>query len=429
MGKGLKNFRVALKAMEAASKASSGRLTILGLTSIGHFVNDGNMWLIPGIILPALNQMGVNYALIGLISALYAAVSALASPLVPLSIRWFKGHMKAMAVGMFLWAFAIGLASIGFYIRNIPLIALGVVLAGIGGAYYHPVGSALLSATYGGNAGLALGVNGAFGSLGRTLYPFIGSVLIFAGAVGAFYRLWILALVTALIGIGVLTYGILKFDVGAVGGFRDPAKGSSTPLKASIYLIVLLTIITLLRNAAGQGIQTFLGIYINKVLGIKLSLTYGEVLSLILAFAIVGQPLLGYLSDKAGRRLMASLSTILFALFFIAFAYTNNLAFIILSMMFVLSNFPLIMAIVGDLFPREQVSWATSIVWNVAVTGGNVLGSALAGALAQFYVPIYGEGDALKYALLIMMSLAFTSGILWVMVPKPPKRSRVPLFG
>ncbi len=57
------------------------------MTSIGHFINDGNMWLIPGIILPVLNQVGVNYAIIGLLSALYAAVSALASPLVPMSIR------------------------------------------------------------------------------------------------------------------------------------------------------------------------------------------------------------------------------------------------------------------------------------------------------------------------------------------------------
>ncbi len=110
------------------------RLTILGLTSIGHFINDGNMWLIPGIILPVLNQMGINYAIIGLLSALYAAVSAIASPLVPLSIKWLGGHMRAMALGMFLWAFAIGLSAIGFLIHNLYLVYIGVVIAGVGAA-------------------------------------------------------------------------------------------------------------------------------------------------------------------------------------------------------------------------------------------------------------------------------------------------------
>ncbi|GAB6947079.1 MFS transporter [Vulcanisaeta sp. JCM 16161] len=407
------------------------RLTILGLTSIGHFINDGNMWLIPGIILPVLNQMGINYAIIGLLSALYAAVSAIASPLVPLSIKWLGGHMRAMALGMFLWAFAIGLSAIGFLIHNLYLVYIGVVIAGVGAAYYHPIGSALLSATYGGTAGSALGINGAFGSLGRTLYPLIGSILVFAGTVSAVYNLWLLALTTFIVGLVVLLYGIYKFDIKAYerkDGGRDPPSNSRS-LKASIMLIILLFLITLLRNTAGQGIQTFLGIYINKVLGIKLSITYGEVLSILLASAIIGQPILGWLSDRVGRRFMASFSTFAFAILFIAFIYTGNLIFAFFAILFVLSNFPLIMAVLGDLFPREQVSWATSIVWNGAVTGGNVLGSLITGLLAQYYVPIYGEVGALEHALLIVLILAFISGALWIAVPKPPKRTKVPLFG
>jgi MFS family permease len=305
------------------------------------------------------------------------------------------------------------------------------VLAGVGAAYYHPIGSALLSATYGGSAGAALGINGAFGSLGRTLYPLIGSILVFAGAVSAVYNLWILALITGIVGVGVFMYGIYRFDISTYerrGGKSDPPS-STNALRASIMLIALLFLITLLRNTAGQGVQTFLGIYINKVLGIKLSVNYGEILSILLASAIIGQPILGWLSDRVGRRLIASLSTFAFAILFIIFIYTGNLVAAFFAIMFVLSNFPLIMAVLGDLFPREQVSWATSIVWNGAVTGGNVLGSLITGLLAQYFVPIYGEVGALEHALLIMMILAFISGALWLVVPKPPKRTRIPLFG
>ena len=421
-------IRVALTLMNQ-QRYDKGRISVLGLTSIGHFINDGNMWLIPGIILPILNQMGVNYAIIGLLSSLYAAISALASPLVPMSIKWLGGHMKAMALGMFLWAFAIGLSSIGFYIHDLFLVYVGVVIAGVGAAYYHPIGSALLSITYGGTAGTALGINGAFGSLGRTLYPLIGSVLVFIGAVSAAYNLWILSLTTALVGVVVLLYGIYRFDIKAYEKRRDDPASNARSLRISIMLIALLFLITLLRNTAGQGVQTFLGIYINRVLKIRLSVEYGEILSILLASAIIGQPVLGWLSDRVGRRLIASLSTFAFAAFFVAFIYTGNLIFAFFGMMFVLSNFPLIMAVLGDLFPREQVSWATSIVWNGAVTGGNVLGSLLTGLLAQYYVPVYGQVGALEHALLIILILAFISGALWVAVPRPPKRSKVPLFG
>ncbi len=240
-----------------------------------------------------------------------------------------------------------------------------------------------------------------------------------------------ISLITFIVGIAVLLYGIYKFDVKAYrrGGNKDDPPNTSATLRTSIILIMLLFIITLLRNTAGQGIQTFLGIYINKVLGIKLSISYGEILSILLASAIIGQPILGWLSDKVGRRFMASFSTFAFAILFIAFIYTGNLIFAFFAMLFVLSNFPLIMAVLGDLFPREQVSWATSIVWNGAVTGGNVLGSLITGLIAQYYVPVYGEVGALEHALLIVLVLAFISGALWVAVPKPPKRTKVPLFG
>ncbi len=231
--------------------------------------------------------------------------------------------------------------------------------------------------------------------MGRSLYPLIASILVFAGAISTVFNLWILAFVTFIVGVAVLLYGIYKFDVKAYRRNKDDPTNSSTTLRASIMLIILLFVITLLRNTAGQGIQTFLGIYINKVLGIKLSISYGEILSILLASAIIGQPILGWLSDKVGRRLIASISTFAFAILFIAFIYTGNLVFAFFAILFVLSNFPLIMAVLGDLFPREQVSWATSIVWNGAVTGGNVLGSLITGGLlAQYYVPIYGEVGA-----------------------------------
>jgi MFS family permease len=411
----------------AMSKVSTGGRTILSLTALGHFINDGNMWIIPGIVFPILSQMNINYATIGILSSLYALISALASPLVPLTVRLTGGHMRAMGIGMLMWGLSIGVIALGFQMHLLYLVYAGVLLAGVAAAFYHPIGSAVLSSKYGGNAGLALGINGAFGSLGRSLYPLLASIAVFGVGVIYGFNLWVFALVACLIGIGVLIYSLRYFDVDPVRERRASAAYAKS-LGVSIGLIALLTVITLLRNAVGQGIQTFIGIYLNKNLHISLSVNYGAMLALILSSSIIGQPLLGWLSDRVGRRLMASLSTFAFAAFFIAFIFTGSLVYAFFSFMFLLSNFPLIMAVVGDVVPRELVGWATSIVWNVAVTGGNVVGSLITGLLAQYYSATYGESLGLEHAMLVVVILAFVSGLLWVLVPKPPKRSKVPLF-
>jgi Major Facilitator Superfamily. len=411
----------------AMSKVSTGGRAILSLTALGHFINDGNMWIIPGIVFPILSQVNINYATIGILSSLYALISALASPLVPLTVRLTGGHMRTMGTGMLMWGLSIGAIALGFQMHLLYLVYAGVLLAGVAAAFYHPIGSALLSSKYGGNAGLALGINGAFGSLGRSLYPLLASIAVFGVGVIYGFNLWVFALVACLIGIGVLIYSLRYFDVDPVRERRASAAYAKS-LGVSISLIALLTVITLLRNAVGQGIQTFIGIYLNKNLHISLSVNYGAMLALILSSAIIGQPLLGWLSDRVGRRLMASLSTFAFAAFFIAFIFYRKPRVRLLLVHVSLSNFPLVMAVAGDVVPRELVGWATSIVWNVAVTGGNVVGSLVTGLLAQYYSTTYGESLGLEHAMLVVVILAFVSGLLWVLVPKPPKRSKVPLF-
>jgi len=185
----------------AMSKVSTGGRAILSLTALGHFINDGNMWIIPGIVFPILSQMNINYATIGILSSLYALISALASPLVPLTVRLTGGHMRAMGAGMLMWGLSIGVIALGFQMHLLYL----VLLAGVAAAFYHPIGSAVLSSKYGGNAGLALGINGAFGSLGRSLYPLLASIAVFGVGVIYGFNLWVFALVACLTVSGTLT--------------------------------------------------------------------------------------------------------------------------------------------------------------------------------------------------------------------------------
>jgi FSR family fosmidomycin resistance protein-like MFS transporter len=54
---------------------------ILAITSLAHFINDGNTLLMPVIYSYILISLNLNSLIIGIISALFYIISAIASPL------------------------------------------------------------------------------------------------------------------------------------------------------------------------------------------------------------------------------------------------------------------------------------------------------------------------------------------------------------
>ncbi|KUO91696.1 MAG: MFS transporter [Thermocladium sp.] len=389
----------------------------LALTSIGHFINDGNLAILPYLIFPIISKPPYNVSpiTIGLMYSLLGLLGALASPLVPLTIKALGSALRSMALGMMLWTIGLIALAASFLAGNyfLPTMFASVILMGVASTFYHPTGAAVLSEAYGGNAGAALGINGAFGSIGRSAYPYLASLAIFIGAGLDPSNVWIFAVVSLVIGAAAFM---------ASGG-RITIKGTEKPREAMgrelIVLVILLTIITMMRNAFVQGTNGFISIYLNQYLNIRLG-DIGATMAIVLSSAIIGQPLLGWLSDKAGRRLMAAVTSIGASLAFIGLVYTKNLALAFLFEFFALSNFPVILSIVGDLFPQNQVGSANSVVWNIGITGGNVIGPLIAGVLAS-YVGLINGLEALSM-------LGLVSGAMWIMVPKPPKKRRVPLF-
>jgi MFS family permease len=78
---------------------------------------------------------------------------------------------------MGLWALGLAVFGYGVEFYNVPMALAGAVMAGIASAFYHPLESAALALSYGGRSGYAMGINGAMGSLGRSLYPAISTAL------------------------------------------------------------------------------------------------------------------------------------------------------------------------------------------------------------------------------------------------------------
>lgn len=388
---------------------------ILTLTSISHFINDGNSWFLPVTFTFLIEYLGISKFLIGILGGIFFGISALTSPLITRIADKTSSYSKIMGIGILLWGFSLILFGISIQINSLPFIILSVALAGFSSTFYHPLGAAMLSITYKGNAGIALGINGSMGSLGRAIYPTLTLALFAVLHRNMTLTAVILGVVSLIAAIPSL---IINVNLASKDDPKNVIKGN---MKSPIIVIILLTITALLRSVFTQGISQFLPTLLVENYGYSYNVNLGEAISIALAAAIVGQPILGLLSDRVGRRTIYGISTAGAVISFLTFLKIPNIILLSLFGFFTFSAFPLMLSIVGDFVPRNSASFANSLVWGLGVTGGGIIGPVIVGILAQTY--------NLILATELVSVIGLISALLIPFIPRPPKRSKVPLFG
>ncbi|WP_338601805.1 MFS transporter [Sulfolobus tengchongensis] len=389
---------------------------ILTLTSISHFINDGNSWFFPITFTFLITYLGLTKLIIGILSGVFFfGVSALTSPLVSRVADKTNNYSGIMGIGILLWGISLILFGFSLQLRLLPLIFLAVGLAGFASTFYHPLGAAMLSITYKGSAGFALGINGSMGSLGRAIYPTLT-----LGLFALLHRNMVIdSIILGIVSI-VAAIPSLIFKITISKEDPKPIQQQSAS-RSTLSVIIILTITAFLRSVFGQGISQFLPTLLVENYGYSYNVNLGEIISIALAAAIVGQPLLGLLSDRIGRRLIYGISTLGAGLAMLSFLIIPNVSLLALFGFFNFSAFPLMLSIVGDFVPRNSSGFANSLVWGLGVTGGGAVGPIIVGAISQV--------TNLVFASEIVTIMAFIAAGLVLLIPKPPKRSKVPLFG
>lgn len=388
---------------------------ILTITSISHFINDGNTWFLPITFTYLIIYLGLTKLLIGILSGVFFfGISALSAPLVSRLADKTRNYSRLMGFGILLWGLSLILFGFSLELHSVPLVFLSVALAGFSSTFYHPLGGALLSITFQGSAGFALGINGSMGSLGRALYPTI-TLILFAVLHND------MTLASIILGIVSLAASLPAFFIKLEDPkVKEEKKQVNQMNKTTYSVITLLTVTALFRSMFGQGISQFLPTLLVEDFGYSYNVNLGEIISIALASAVIGQPILGLLSDKFGRRLLYAISTFGSAISVLAFLKFPNEIFLIIFGFFNFSAFPLMLSLVGDYVPRNSSGFANSLVWGLGVTGGGAIGPIIVGVISQF--------TNLIFASELVSIMAFIAVILTVVLPKPPKRTKVPLF-
>lgn len=407
----------------------------LVLTSLTHFVNDG-VAMVPLSIFPLLlTTFGLAAPELGVVAAMWNITSVIGSPAVGhLSDRSRRNGalllagLAMMAVGVIGtgWSVTTGGIRSPLPLDVYPALIVFAAIGGLGSAVCHPVGGTALSQAYPpSKIGIALGINGAIGSLGRALYPSIVVVLVSTLSLSyGVIALGILGLIPA----GLIGLFPLENTKGDAPDVADTAKtllhksgsGRSASLdRSAARNVLVLTTIGAIRGTFGQGVVAFLSIFIVQVQQYSFSFGVGVIMMVAIVLGVPGQIMFGRFSD-VHRTASLAVNTAGQSLSIIFYLYTLSNPIISVTCLalfglFTYSSYPVFLSAVSDSVPPKFLSLSNAIVWGVGILGGNSVGPLIVGLTV---------GTNLSLLPTIFLTLAIVSGLATTLVVFLPRRTR-----
>jgi MFS family permease len=378
------------------------------LVSISHFLNDGNGVVLPIVYTFLLSSFGISTLLVGFLGGTFSAVSALSALLVGRLTDRYRRPNRLIGLGILLWGLSLMLLGVTVEFGSLVLIFGCVALAGLSSAFYHPLGAVSLTQAFGDRAGSLMGLNGALGSIGRAIFPtllmFLFSHLTFSHP----------SMLFPLLIIGGTSFLAAFPLLGREATHPVPVEEKTGTMGGLWPQILFIAFISFLWNMFAMSTTQFLPTLLVDIYHLNFNIDLGIVVTGSMAGAILGQPVLGLLSDRAGRRFTFGLASFGGPFFFLLFLLWPSVVWLICAGFFIYSMFPVILTLVGELVPRQASGLANAVVWGIGSSGGAALGPVLIGFLAGIV--------GLAEAMLMITCLGLASMLLIPFIRKPKAR-------
>lgn len=375
--------------MKPEIKSERTDLRCLVYTSVSHMANDGNFLLYSLLIVYYNSDMGLSKALLGIGAVGSNLLSGLMSgPIGAFAQKTGRiGHL--IALGIFLEGISALMFSLPFFFHNLTywFIFLSAGLLGLGQAFYHPLGASMINETYGSErAPRYLGINGSFGSIGRSIFPLIiGSFVLLFGYGHGMQYFGIITISLSLIifsGLRPLSTGV---DA-SKGADNAESNGGKVSLGKYRFFIWYLTAVVFVRSAFYVGSTTYLADYVNGV--VNSAFITSIILTVSFIPPILGQPYFGNMMTRRGGRYVILLTGYISLVSFAVFLLVRNdilLTLVLGIYAFVaFTGFPVLLGYVGQRVPKKILPFSNSIVWGVGNTIGSSAGAGLMVLLLQF---------------------------------------------
>jgi len=388
-------------------KRKQGNYLILSIISashgIFHFMSQSF-----SVMLPAIKEtFGINPVQVGALITVKTLASGIASIPGGMISDYFRRHRgRLMMICMI--AFALG----WFIVSISPVYALlivGMIVLSISGSVWHLPSLAVLGARFAKTRGTAMAIHGAGGSIGDILGPMVTGVLLgFMSWRGILSISSIIPFVMGIVIVWLLT--------GTGDGKKTAAEQEEDDEKVDFRLqlqavkevmrkthIWRVNIVAGFRGMCFDIISTFFPLFMKDELGLSSS-SIGFHFGLLWAIGITVSPLMGYLSDRFGRKrvlvpavLYSSVLLVALALFGRGIMFTILIALLGVS---IRSDYSILTATILDLVGDKV---ATTMLGILSFTRFMMAAAAplIAGALYQ-----YAGMDATLYFVAALFAIA-----------------------
>ena len=223
--------------------------TVIGLISFAHGMSHFYQLLLAPLFPFIKDELGVSYAALGFLVALFYTLSGLLQPLTGFVVdRYGARSVLLDGVSFFVAAtLVMGLST------SYAMLALGAALGGIGNSVFHPADFAILNARVSSTRlGYAFSAHGVVGYVGYAVAP------VFSVAIGAALGWQAALLAGAVLGVGLLLLLLLNSRHLVIGA--QPRKKASLKTEAGVLFAapVVLCFVYFTVFAAGlAGLQSF----------------------------------------------------------------------------------------------------------------------------------------------------------------------------
>ena len=327
--------------------------------ALSHFIYQGFLVALPAVK-EALQIGPVGVGAIMTARELAAGFAALPGGVICDRLQRHWGLVLAVCMG----GFGLGWLAVGFS-PSYSVLIMGMVVLSIGSSLWHLPAMAALSQRFSGRRGTALAIHGVGGALGDVLGPVMTGVLLA-------YLTW--RGVIRSYAIGPLLLAVVVARV-----FRDihwlrDSEQAPSDLRAQMretkdllenVMVWRVNLIAGLRGMCYQAYTTFLPLFLAEEAGFD-SKGVGFHLGLLFSVGIVASPVMGYLSDRVGRKAVlvpALLGLCVLSVMLALYGQGIALTIIILLLgLFVRSDYSLLSAMVLDVVGKDVATTTLGIV-------------------------------------------------------------------
>ena len=370
---------------------SRSKNLIFLICAVLHGLNHAFQVFLPPLYLTVKDDLGLEgLSPVMLFGTIYFATYAVMS--LPYGILADRFSKKKILV------FGAVLNSLAFLLvagtRSYTMFVIAMILAGLGGGTYHPVGTALISNLFKGMVGRAFGLIG----MGACFGLFAGPSA--SGLIAEEFGWRVTCLCFAIFGCVVAAlFGLIMPEEEAV---QSQPVESTIPIRTLFLALLPVIVVFGLRDFCLWGTIYVTPAMTQVNLGFSKKAA-GLLIGLMSLTGIISQPLAGTLSDRVGRRRVISLTLVLGGISVLLFPYLNERMLFVAALVggfMLLATVPVIDATAADIVPPA----VRGSVFGVIMTLGNLLG-----ALSPYVVGLIHDvlgGYRAAYLLLGISALA-----------------------